>query len=106
MTSSQPSTKIYEERARGELERFLIQREVNQCVEVLYILPYKVFPSQVISLTTFNFLSLSVAEVGTGELPLSITGRAAPPPPLPLKPPPCPPPEHCPPTTRRLRLRT
>jgi hypothetical protein len=36
------------------------------------VLPFKVSPSQVISLKTFDFAGLSMAEVGTGSPPISI----------------------------------
>jgi hypothetical protein len=41
-------------------------------VVVFNVLPFKVFPSQVISLKTFDFSVLFMAEVGTGVLPLRI----------------------------------
>jgi hypothetical protein len=57
---------------KGESERVLLQREVDQSAEVFGVLAFKVSPSQVISLKTFDFGGLSMSEVGTGVLPLSI----------------------------------
>jgi hypothetical protein len=56
-------------KAKGEYERVLIQREVDQCADVFDVLPFKVSPSQVISLKTFDFDGLSMVEVGTGVPP-------------------------------------
>jgi hypothetical protein len=36
------------------------------------VLPFKVSPSQVVALKTFDFAGLSMSEVGTGVMPLSI----------------------------------
>jgi hypothetical protein len=47
-------------------------RSARKCTEVFDILPFKVSPSQVISLKTFDFVELSMAEVDTGVLPFSI----------------------------------
>jgi hypothetical protein len=60
------------EKSKTESERVLLQREVDQCAEVFDVPPFKVSPSQVIALNTFDFAGLSMAEVGTGVLPLSI----------------------------------
>jgi hypothetical protein len=57
---------------KGESERVLLQREVDQSAEAFGVLAFKVSPSQVISLKTFDFGGLSMSEVGTGVLPLSI----------------------------------
>jgi hypothetical protein len=56
-------------RQKGESERVLLQREVDQRAECLGVLPFKVTPSQVIALKTFDFSGISMAEVGTGALP-------------------------------------
>jgi hypothetical protein len=45
---------------------------VDQSAENFDVLTFKVTPSQVISLKTFDFAGLSLSEVGTGVLPLSI----------------------------------
>jgi hypothetical protein len=59
-------------RQKGDSERALLQREVDQSAECLGVLPFKVTPSQEIALKTFDFAGISMAEVGTGVLPLSI----------------------------------
>jgi hypothetical protein len=55
---------------KGESERVLLQREVDQSAVCLGVLPFKVTPSQVIALKTFDFAGISMAEVGTGAPPL------------------------------------
>jgi hypothetical protein len=45
---------------------------VDQSAEVLGVVFFKVTPSQSIALKTFNFCGLSIGEIGTGVLPLSI----------------------------------
>jgi hypothetical protein len=72
-------------KAKGESERVLLQREVDQCAEVFDVLPFKISPSQVISLKTFDFAGLSMAEVGTGPPP-SASYLPRPPPTLPHAP--------------------
>jgi hypothetical protein len=57
---------------KGESERVLLQREVDQSADTFDVLAFKVTPSQVLSLKTFDFAGLSLSEVGTGVLPLSI----------------------------------
>jgi hypothetical protein len=64
-------------RQKGESERVLLQREVDQSAECLGVLPFKVTPSQAIALKTFDFAGISMAEVGTGAPPLSIIPRDA-----------------------------
>jgi hypothetical protein len=56
----------------GESERVLLQRDVDQYADVFDISPFKVSPSQIISLNTFDFMGLSMAEVGTEVLPQRI----------------------------------
>jgi hypothetical protein len=58
---------------KGESERVILQLEVEQSPDTFDVLTFKVSPSQVISLKIFNFSGLSLGEVGTGVLPLSIT---------------------------------
>jgi hypothetical protein len=58
---------------KGESERVILQREVDQSAEVLGVLPFKVTPSQRIALKTFVFCGLSVSEIGTRVLPFSTT---------------------------------
>jgi hypothetical protein len=53
-------------------ERVLLQREVDQSADFFDVLAFKVSPSQVIALKTFDFAGISLSEVGTGVLPLSI----------------------------------
>jgi hypothetical protein len=50
----------------------LLQREVDHSAEFFDVLPSKLSTSQVISLKNFDFAGLSMSEVGTGVLPLSI----------------------------------
>jgi hypothetical protein len=57
---------------KGEPERVVLQREVDQSADTFDMLPFKVTPSQVIALKTFDFADLSMSEVGTGVMPLSI----------------------------------
>jgi hypothetical protein len=57
---------------KGESGRVLLQREVDQSAEEFDILAFKVSPSQVIALRTFNSADISLGEVGTGILLLSI----------------------------------
>jgi hypothetical protein len=57
---------------KGESNHVLLQREVDQSVEAFDELAFKVSPSQVIALRTFDFVGISLGEVGTGLLPLSI----------------------------------
>jgi hypothetical protein len=57
---------------KGESERVILQREVDQSADTFDVLPFKVTPSRVISLKTFDFAGLSMSEVGTGVMPLSI----------------------------------
>jgi hypothetical protein len=64
-------------RQKEESERVLLQREVDQSAECLGVLPFKVTPSQVIALKTFDFAGISMAEVGTGVPPLSIIPKDA-----------------------------
>jgi hypothetical protein len=45
---------------------------VDQSADTFDVLPFKVTPSQVIALKTFDFAGLSMSEVGTGVMPLSI----------------------------------
>jgi hypothetical protein len=52
-------------RQKGESERVLLQREVDQSAERLGVLTFKVTPSQVIPLINFDFAGISMAEVGT-----------------------------------------
>jgi hypothetical protein len=59
-------------RQKGESERVLLQREVDQSAECLGVLLFKVTPFQVIALKRFDFAGISMAEVGTGVLPLGI----------------------------------
>jgi hypothetical protein len=57
---------------KGESDRVLLQREVDQSVEAFSVLAFKVSSSQVIALRTFDFAGISLGEVGTGLPPLSI----------------------------------
>jgi hypothetical protein len=57
---------------KGESECIILQREVDQSTDTFHVLPFKVSPSQVISLKTFDFPGLSISKVGTGVMPLSI----------------------------------
>jgi hypothetical protein len=50
----------------------IIQREVDQSADTFDVLHFKVSPSQVIALKTFDFVGLSMSEVGTGVMLLSI----------------------------------
>jgi hypothetical protein len=50
----------------------ILQREVDQSADTFDVLPFKVSPSQVIYLKTFDFVGLSMSEVGTVVMPLSI----------------------------------
>jgi hypothetical protein len=50
----------------------ILQREVDQSADTFDMLPFKVSPSQVVALNTFDFAGLSMSEVGTGVMPLSI----------------------------------
>jgi hypothetical protein len=59
-------------RQKGESERVILQREVDQSAEALGVLPFKVTPSQCIALKTFDFAGMSAREIGTGVLPFSI----------------------------------
>jgi hypothetical protein len=54
---------------KGESERVILQREVDQSADTFDVLPFKVTPSQVIALKTFDFAGLSMSEVGTGVMP-------------------------------------
>jgi hypothetical protein len=45
---------------------------VDQSADTFDVLPFKVTPSQVIALKTFDFAGLSMRKVGTGVIPLSI----------------------------------
>jgi hypothetical protein len=66
---------IYQElggRQKGDSERVLLQREVDQSAELFGVLPFKVTTSQAIALKTFDFAGISMDGVGTGVLPLSI----------------------------------
>jgi hypothetical protein len=49
-----------ERRQNGESERVMSNREVDQRDEALGVLPFKVSPSQVITLKTFDFCGISV----------------------------------------------
>jgi hypothetical protein len=51
----------------------ILQREVDQSADAFDVLDFKVSPSQVISLKTFDFSGLSFSEVETGVLPLIIS---------------------------------
>jgi hypothetical protein len=57
---------------KGESEQVILQREVDQSADTFDVLPFKVTPSQMIALKTFDFAGLSMSEVGTGVMPLSI----------------------------------
>jgi hypothetical protein len=59
-------------RQKGDSERVLLQRELDQSAEFFGVLSFKVTPSQVIAPKTFYFADISMAEVGTGVLPLTI----------------------------------
>jgi hypothetical protein len=59
-------------RQKGGSEHVILQREVDQSDESLGLLPFKVSPSQVISLKTFDFCGISVGVVGPGVLPFVI----------------------------------
>jgi hypothetical protein len=50
----------------------ILQREVDQSADLFDVLPFKVSPSQVIALKTFDFAGLSMSEVGTGVMPIII----------------------------------
>jgi hypothetical protein len=64
----------------GESERVSLQREVDQSADAFDVLVFKVSPSQVISRKTFDFYGLSLIEVGTSVLSLSIAPPPRPPP--------------------------
>jgi hypothetical protein len=49
-----------------------LQREDDQSADTFDVLAFKVSPSQVVSLKTFDFYGISLSEVGTGVMPLSI----------------------------------
>jgi hypothetical protein len=57
---------------KEESERVILQREVDQSADIFDVLPFKVTPSQVIALKTFDLAGLSMSKVGTGVMPLSI----------------------------------
>jgi hypothetical protein len=57
---------------KGGVYRVLLQCKLDQSVEAFDVLDFKVSPSQVIALRTFDFAGISLGEVGTGLLPLSI----------------------------------
>jgi hypothetical protein len=57
---------------KGESDRVLLQREVDQSAEAFDVLAFKVSPSQAIALRTFDFAGITLGEVGTGCLPLII----------------------------------
>jgi hypothetical protein len=69
---SPPITKVWEGRQKGELGRVMLQREVDQSADALGVLPFKVPPSKVVALKTFDFCGISAGEVGTGVLSFSI----------------------------------
>jgi hypothetical protein len=57
---------------KGESDRVLLQREVDQSAEAFDVLAFTVSPSQVIALRTLDFAGISLGEVGTVLLPLNI----------------------------------
>jgi hypothetical protein len=54
-------------------ERILLQREVDLAARALVVKPFKVAPSQILALKTFDFVGDGYAEIGTGLLPFSVT---------------------------------
>jgi hypothetical protein len=64
MTSYRPSTRSWGEK-NGESDRVILQREVEQRFNTFDVPPFKVSP-------TFDFAGLSMSEMGTGVMPLSI----------------------------------
>jgi hypothetical protein len=62
---------------KGESERVILQREVDQSAATFDVLAFKVLPSQVMSLRTFDFAGLSLSEVDTGVLYFNIISPAA-----------------------------
>jgi hypothetical protein len=49
---------------KGESDGVILQREVHQSTDTFDVLPFKVSPSQVITLKTFDFAGLSMSKVG------------------------------------------
>jgi hypothetical protein len=60
-------------RPKGVSERILLQREVDLAARALGVQPFKVTPSQILALKTFDFVGDGYSEIGTGLLPFSIT---------------------------------
>jgi hypothetical protein len=60
-------------RPKGISERILLQREVELAARAQGVQPFKVTPSQILALKTFDFAGDGYTEVGTGLLPFSVT---------------------------------
>jgi hypothetical protein len=60
-------------RPKGISERILLQREVDLAARAQGVQPFKVTPSQILALKTFDFAGNGYTEVGTGLLPFSVT---------------------------------
>jgi hypothetical protein len=60
-------------RPKGISERILLQREVDLAARAQGVQPFKVTPSQILALKTFDFAADGYTEVGTGPLPFSVT---------------------------------
>jgi hypothetical protein len=58
---------------KGLSERIWIQREVNLAARARGVQPFKVTPSQILALKTFDFVVDGYTEVWTGLLPFSFT---------------------------------
>jgi hypothetical protein len=58
---------------KGISERILLQREVDLAARALGVQPFKVTPSQILALKTFDFVGDGYTEIGTGLLPFSVT---------------------------------
>jgi hypothetical protein len=54
-------------------ERILLQREVDLAARAQGVQPFKITPSQIFALKTFDFAGDGYTEVGTGLLPFSVT---------------------------------
>jgi hypothetical protein len=75
-SSSDDLPPFYQElggQQKGESERVILHREVDQSTNTFDVLPFKVSSAQVTSLKTFYFAGFSLNEVGTRVLPLSTT---------------------------------
>jgi hypothetical protein len=60
-------------RPKGISERILLQREVDLAARAQGVQPFKVTPSQILGIKTFDFTGDGYTEAGTGLLPFSVT---------------------------------